>query len=159
LVAQAPAPLTGGINHPPSEEASSSAHIYMFNGIYLTTRIMTYNTLAKPNKERVTNGTTLDPPSTTVTPPSRPLHIEKPTFKSILHQPKSTIQKLTFNPSSRVTQNYNIIEYLAQVLCVMSFLEVLQHFPSQHRTLLVAIIAIYHDSYNNIMFNLDNFKS
>jgi hypothetical protein len=46
LVAQAPAPPTGGNpNHPPSEEASSSAHIYMFNGIYLTTRTMTYDTL------------------------------------------------------------------------------------------------------------------
>jgi hypothetical protein len=45
MVAQALAPLIGGNpNHPPSEEASSSVHIYMFNGIDLTTRTMTYDT-------------------------------------------------------------------------------------------------------------------
>jgi hypothetical protein len=41
----------------------------------------------------------------------------------------------------------------------MSSLEVLQHFPSQHRTLLAAIRAIDPKSSNNITFNLDNFKS
>jgi hypothetical protein len=58
----------------------------MFNGIYLTTCATTYETPpTKTDKEKLTNGTTLDPPSTTVTPPSGPLQIEKPTFDSILH--------------------------------------------------------------------------
>jgi hypothetical protein len=92
-----------------------------------------------PGKESVTNGTVTDPPSTSVTPPSGPLHIEKPNFDSILRPPKSTIRKSTFNPNSRAAQNYNIVEDLAQAPCAMSALEVLQHFPSQRRTLLEAI--------------------
>jgi hypothetical protein len=161
LVAQAPAPPTGGNpNHPPNEEASSSAHIYMFNGIDLTTRTMTYDTPpGKPDKEKVTTSTTPDPPPTTVTPPSGPLQIEKPNFDSILRPPKSTIRKSTFNPNSCAAQNYNIVEDLAQAPCAMSALEVLQHFPSQRRTLLEAIRAIDPESSNNITFNLDNFKS
>jgi hypothetical protein len=69
LVAQNPAPPQGGNpGHPPNEDASSSAHIYMFNGVYLTTRTMTYDTPpGKPGKENVTNGTVTDPPSTSVT--------------------------------------------------------------------------------------------
>jgi hypothetical protein len=93
LVAQAIGPLTGGNpNHPRSEEASSSAPIYMFNGIDLTTHTLTYDTHpTKIDKEKVTNGTTSNPPSTTITPPPGPLQIEKPAFDSILRPPKSTI--------------------------------------------------------------------
>jgi hypothetical protein len=94
MVAQAPAPLEGGNpNHPPSDEASSSAHIYMFNGIDLPTHTTTYDMPTKPNKEKVTNSTTSDPPSAIFTPQSRPLQIEKHTFDSILRPPKSTIRK------------------------------------------------------------------
>jgi hypothetical protein len=112
-----------------------------------------------PVRKSVTNGTVTDPPSTSVTPPSGPLQIEKLNFDSILCPPKSTIRKLTFNPNSRVAQNYNIVEDLAQAPCAMSALEVLQHCPSQRRTLLEAIGAIDPESSNNITFNLDNFKS
>jgi hypothetical protein len=93
LVAQNPTPPTGSNpSHPPNEEASSSAHIYMFNGVDLTTHTMTYDTPpGKPGKENVTIGTAPDPPSTSVTPPSGPLQIEKPSFDSILCPPKSTI--------------------------------------------------------------------
>jgi hypothetical protein len=93
LVAQAPAPPTGGNpNHPPNEEASLSAHIYMFNGIDLTTRTTTYDTPpGKPDKEKVTTSTTPDPPPNTVTPPSKPLQIKKVDFDSILCPPKRTI--------------------------------------------------------------------
>jgi hypothetical protein len=48
---------------------------------------------------------------------------------------------------------------LAQAHCVISTLKVIQHCPSQHRTLLVAIRVIDPESSNNIMFNLDNVKS
>jgi hypothetical protein len=41
----------------------------------------------------------------------------------------------------------------------MSALEVLQHYPSQRRTLLTAIGSFDPESSNNITFNLDNFKS
>jgi hypothetical protein len=51
MVAQAHTPPTGGSSiHPPSDEASTSAHIYMFNGIDLTTRTTTYDTSTKPDK-------------------------------------------------------------------------------------------------------------
>jgi hypothetical protein len=160
MVSQAPAsPARGNPNHPPSEEASLSAHIYMFNGIYLTTRTKIYDTLTKHDKEKVTNSNPPDPSLATVSPLSRPIHIEKPTFDSIFHPPKSTIRKSTFNPSSRATQNYNIVEYLAQESCVMSSLEFLKHCPSQCRTLLASIGEIDPESSNNITFNLDNFKS
>jgi hypothetical protein len=66
----------------------------MFNGVDFTTRTMMFGTPpGKLDKEIVTTGTTSDPPSTSVTPPFGPLQIEKPRFDSILHAPKSTIQK------------------------------------------------------------------
>jgi hypothetical protein len=95
----------------------------MFNGIDLTTRTMTYDTHpGKPNKEKVTTSNTPDPPPTMVTPPSRPLQIEKHNFDSILHPPKSTNRRSTFNPNSRAAQDYNIVEDLSQSSCDMSTL-------------------------------------
>jgi hypothetical protein len=76
-----------------------------------------------------------------------------------LRPPKRTIRKSTFNPSLRVTQNYNIVEDLAQESCAMSALKVLQHYPSQRRMLLAAIGAVDPESSNHIMFNLDNYTS
>jgi hypothetical protein len=164
MVAETPSP-EGSSSHP-NDEASSSAHIYMFNGINLTTRSKTYDTLGNPDKGKEINGTdTLSDPSSPsvslplVNPLSGPLDIEKPTFDSILHPPKSTIYKATFNPSSRAAQNYNIVEYLAQASCVMSALEVLQHCSSQCRTLLATISTVDPESSNHIMFNLDNYAS
>jgi hypothetical protein len=48
---------------------------------------------------------------------------------------------------------------LALAPCAILALEVLQHCPSPHRTLLATIGAINHESSNNITFNLNNFKS
>jgi hypothetical protein len=145
MVAQTPSP--GGISSDPHDEASSSAHIYMFNGINLTTHSKTYDTPGNPDKGKDTNGigNLPDPSSSSiclpsVNPLSGPLQIEKPTFESILRPPKSTIRKATFNPSSNATQNYNIVEDLAQAPCFMSALEVLQHCPSQRRTLLALLV-------------------
>jgi hypothetical protein len=70
------------------------------------------------------------PSNSTPPPSSNPLHIEKPTFDVALRPPKSVIQLDTFNPNSHATQNYNIVEYLVQVPCAMSALEVLHHFLS-----------------------------
>jgi hypothetical protein len=159
LVAQTPTP--GGSSNQSHDEASTSAHIYMFNMINMTTRTTTYDTPIKPDKSKPTNGSLPDPSPSSVSPlsdspPFGPLHIEKPSFDSILHPPKSIIQKSTFNPSSRAAQNYNIIEDLAQAPCAMSALEVLQHCPSQRRTLLVTIGAFDPESSNNLTFNLDD---
>jgi hypothetical protein len=164
MVSQTPSP--GGSSIHPHDEASMSAHIYMFNGINLTTHSKTYDTPGNLDKGKVPNGTgTLpDPSSSFVSPPSvnpssGPLQIEKPKFDSILCPPKSTIYKDTFNPSSCSTQKYNIVEDLAQASCVMSALEVLQHCPNQRRTLLDTICIVDLDSSNHIMFNLDNYVS
>jgi hypothetical protein len=124
MVSQALAPPAGGNpSHLPSDEASMSAHIYMFNGIDLTTHTTTYDTSAKPDKEKVTNDTPPNLSPTSISPPYGSLQIEKPTFDSILRPPKSTIRKSTFNPSSRATQNYNIVEDLSQAPCAMSVLK------------------------------------
>jgi hypothetical protein len=48
MVAQTPTP--GGSSSQSHDEASTSAHIYMFNGIDLTTHTMTYDTPVKPDK-------------------------------------------------------------------------------------------------------------
>jgi hypothetical protein len=162
LVAQTPTP--GGSSNQPHDEASTSAHIYMFNGINLTTRTMTYDTPIKPNKPKNTNGSLPDPLPSSVSPPSaspssEPLQIEKPLFDSILRPPKSTIQKSTFNPSSRAAQNYNIIEDLAQAPCAMSALEVLQHCPIQRRMPLAAIGDFDPESPNSLKFNPDDHQS
>jgi hypothetical protein len=65
---------------------------------------------------------------------------------------------VTFNPNARAAQNYNIVEYLVQAPCAMSTLEVLQHCPSQRRTLLSSIGAMDPEESNLITFNLDYFK-
>jgi hypothetical protein len=159
LVSQTP--TTGGSSNQSHDEASTSAHIYMFNEINMTTRTTTYDTLVKPDKPKTTNGSLPDPLPSSVSPPSASppsglLQIDKPSFESILCPPKSTIQKSTFNPSSRASQNYNIVEDLSQAPCVMSALEVLQHCPSQCRTLLAAIGTFDPESSNNLTFNLDD---
>jgi hypothetical protein len=52
-------PSLGGISSHPNDEASSSAHIYMFNGINLT-----YDMPGNPDKGKDINGTgTLSDPS------------------------------------------------------------------------------------------------
>jgi hypothetical protein len=130
MVAQTPSP--GGSSSHPHDEASKSAHIYIFNEINLTTLSKTYDTLGNPDKGKVTNSisTLPDPWPSFISPPLvnpryGPLQIEKPTFDSILHPPKSTIHKSTFNPSSCATQNYNIVEDLSEAPCARSTLEVL----------------------------------
>jgi hypothetical protein len=163
MVDQTPS-LGGSSSHHSHDESSKSYHIYLFNGIDLTARSTTYDIPVKPDKGKVTNGSLPDPSPSSVSPPYfgplyGSLQIKKPMFNSILYPPKSTIHKSSFNPSSRVAQNNNIVEYLAQALCDMSALEVLQHYPSQHRTLLASIGAFDLESSNNIMFNLDNFTS
>jgi hypothetical protein len=159
LVAQTPTP--GGNSNQPHDEASTSDHIYMFNGVNLTTRSTTYDMPVKPDKSKIANGSAIDllpstvnPPS--VSPPSEPLYIEKPSFDSILCPPKSTIQKSTFNPNSRASQNYNIVKDLAQAPCAMSALEVLQHCPNQHRMLFATIGTFDLESSTYLTFNMDD---
>jgi hypothetical protein len=68
LVTQTPTP--GGSSNQSHDEDLTSAHIYMFNGVNLTTRTMTYDTPIKPDKSKPTNGSLLDPLPSCVSPSS-----------------------------------------------------------------------------------------
>ena len=76
----------------------------------------------------------------------------------IFHPPKSTLQKVVFNPNSRAAQSYNVVEDLAQEPSAISTLEVLQIFPTQHKNLLTALGALDLDNTNLIHFNVENYK-
>lgn len=50
---------------------------------------------------------------------SEPLHIDRPFVKFISQMPKGSAKCLTINPNARETQNYSIVEYMAQITCSM----------------------------------------
>ena len=60
-----------------------------------------------------------------------PLQIEGLVSDSILRPPKASIRRAMHNPNARATQNYGVVEDLAQAPCAMSILEVLQSCPAQ----------------------------
>jgi hypothetical protein len=94
MVTQNPTPPHGGhTGHPPSGDASSSSHVYMFNETtYLMTREKTYDTPPrKTSSKSVANGDTNDMPSIYSNPSYGPIQIEKPTIDSLFFPPKSTI--------------------------------------------------------------------
>jgi hypothetical protein len=61
---------------------------------------------------------------------SNSLHIEKLMGDPIPLIPKGVYKWSSHNSNARAAQNYSIFEYLAQIPCAMSALEVLQSFPS-----------------------------
>ena len=70
--------------------------------------------------------------------PSNPLTIEKPA-EIMPKIPKGVFKKTLHNPNARVASNYSVVEYLAQILCAMSALEVLQCCPTQRDAFLAAL--------------------
>lgn len=92
----------------------------MSTPINVATRSKYYQTptsLARKEKE----GT----PSSSTSSISRPLHIERPNPNSAVRQPsQGVLRKSSYNPNSRATQHYSIVEDLAQVSSAMSALEV-----------------------------------
>jgi hypothetical protein len=98
----------------------------MFKTINVTTRVNTYVTPpGDTDKGKVVN----QPSNSTPPPSSNPLHIEKLISDVSLRPPKIVIRKVTFNPNAHASQNYNIVEDLAQSPCAMSTLEVIPHYP------------------------------
>jgi hypothetical protein len=69
---------------------------------------------------------------------------------------KGVVKKSTFNPHARATQNYSIVEDLAQAPLTTSSLEVLQSCPAQKRALLKAIGGIDPTYTNLIVFDLED---
>jgi hypothetical protein len=62
--------------------------------------------------------------------PSLPLQTEKMLGETMACIPKCAFKKSSRNPNARASQNYSVVEYLSQIPCAMSALEVLQNFPS-----------------------------
>ena len=69
------------------------------------------------------------------------------------------IQKSVFNPYTRASQYYNVVEDLAQEPCAILTLKVLQMSLAQQRNLLSVLGAMAPKHNNIISFKLDDFKS
>lgn len=96
-------------------------------------------------------------PSSSTSPNSDPLHIEKPsTDFIILPRPKGVLWKLSYNPNVQTTQHYNIVEYFSQTPSTMSALEVLQTCPLKWKALLSTIGGIDPTISSFIIFALEN---
>ena len=63
-----------------------------------------------------------DQPTTLTMNPSTELVLPTTIPKLTIKPPKGVIHKSTYNPRERATQNYNIVEYLAQSPSAMSTL-------------------------------------
>jgi hypothetical protein len=140
--------------------SSTTSYVLMCTGdskqsdIALTTRAKDYS----PSKEKVDDlPPSLVQPSPTTPPTNGPLHLERPSLNIVLQPPpKSVVWKSTFNPHARATQNYNIVEDLAQAPSAMSSLEVLQSCPTQWKALLKSIDGIDPMDTNLIIFDLED---
>jgi hypothetical protein len=124
------------------------------NNVSITTRAKYYS----PSKEKVDNlPPSLVQPSTSTSPPNGPLHIKRLGPDTTLHPPpKGVVRKSAFNLHACATQNYSIVEDIAQEPYVMSSLEVLQSCPTQHKALLKAIGGIDPTDKNLIIFDLED---
>lgn len=83
----------------------------------------------------------------------------RPQVGMMPHIPKSVLKKSAHNPNARIAQNCNIVEDLAQALCVMSALEVLQTCPAQRKALLKTIGAFKKLSTGLITFDTKTHKT
>ena len=88
----------------------------------------------------------------------KPLHIERPIVEPIPRIPKGSVKRSMINPYAKATQNYSIIEYLAQIPYVMSTLGVLQSFPAQRSVLLTTIRVIDLKNSLIVTFDMSNIK-
>ena len=86
-----------------------------------------------------------------------PLTFEKTTFEASSHPSKGTL-RCTHNLNAWATQHYSIVEELAQALCAMSTLEVLQSCPSQRKALLQAIGAVDSADASLLSFDPENIE-
>jgi hypothetical protein len=121
--------MEGGSQGPPAPTNNNlTTNIYMMNvEANIATRARDYRMSESVEKGKE------------ATNPPTPLQIEKAVGEMMTHIPKGVFKKASHNPNVRATQNYSIVEDLAQTPCAMSSLEVLQSFPSQRKSLLSAL--------------------
>jgi hypothetical protein len=124
------------------------------NDITLTTHAKDYPSF----KEKVDDiPPSLVQQSPSAPPSNGPLHLEQPNPDTVLRPPpKGVVRKSAFNPHAHATQNYSIVEDLAQAPSAMSALEVLQSCPTQRKALLKAIGGIDPTDTNLIIFDLED---
>jgi hypothetical protein len=117
--------MEGGSQGPPTSTGNTSAtNVYMLKGdTHIETRTQDYRMSESVEKGKE------------ATNPPVPLQIEKTMGETMTHIPKGAFKKDSHNPK-RASQNYSVVEDLAQTPCTMSALEVLQSFPSQRKALL-----------------------
>lgn len=102
-----------------NQEGDNSSNVFMMGShINVATRSCDYGE-AETSKDKYFPGI------------ADPLHIERPSVKSIPQIPKGSAKRATINPNARAAQNYSIVEDLAQSPCAMFALEVLQSCPTQ----------------------------
>jgi hypothetical protein len=112
----------GGSQGPPTPTTNPVVNIYMMNvNAHLSTRTREYKT--SESVEKVKDATN----------PLTPLQIEKVMGETMTPIPKGVFKKASHNPNVRATQNYSVVEDLAQNPSTMSTMEVLQIFPSQRK--------------------------
>jgi hypothetical protein len=85
---------------------------------------------------------------------ANPLQIDRKASDLVMRPPKASIKHVTHNPNARATQNYNIIEDIAQAPCAMFTLEVLQSCPMQRNTLLSVLGVQVPRNSNTISFSM-----
>jgi hypothetical protein len=144
------------------DQPSSSTTLYVLmctgdskqNNVALMTRAKDYSL----SQEKVDDlPPSLVQPSPMTPPTNGPLHLERSSLDTVLRPPqKGVIRKLSFNPHAHATQNYNIVEDLAQAPSAMSALEVLQTCLAQRKALLKAIGGIDPMDTNLIVFDLED---
>lgn len=127
----------------------STANIFMFQTeVDLQTRAKNYDTPIKGSHDKEAT-----------TSQSAPLQIERLPVGMMPHIPKSVLKKSAHNLNARAAQNYSIVEDLAQTLCAMSALEVLQACPAQRKALLSTIGAFKKSAIGLITFETETHKT
>ena len=122
-------PLQGGNQATPTQGVGPS---HTDPTIYMMEAGVSIQTQAKKHETPGNDPTGREPMGTL----ANPLQIERPVLDLVLRPPKASIKQAMHNPSAQATQNYSIVEDLAQAPCAMSILEVLQSCLAQQSTLL-----------------------
>ena len=128
-----------------NQEGEKSSNVFMMgSNVHVATRSCDYGE-AKTSKDKTV-------------PRSTDLHIERPPVETIPRITKGSAKRATINPNARATQNYSIVEDLAQIPCTISSLEVLQSCLAQQSSLL-SVIGIVDPSNSLVLtFNMLNVK-